>query len=170
MEHLSSLTISRPDSFTWCQLVTQPQLSHLHLDCCHDLDTEDLRHIVCVFPNLTSICISAESEVRRPMGCVDSFVALSQMRKLKLLDLSGLDHITADQVEALERAIRAQQNLGLLQPNFRLCLHMPKVIPHNEICVQLLIDSSHNQLVFSGTKPGEQLEVAFERYLHRHRV
>ncbi len=82
--------------------------------------------------------MSAESQgPYGPVVCVDSFVEISQLRKLELVDLSGLDHITADQVEALEHAIRAQQNLGLLQPNFRLCLHMPKVIPHNEICVQL---------------------------------
>jgi len=161
MEHLSSLTISRPNCFTGCELVTQPSLPHLNLDCCRDLDTEGLRHIVCVFPNLTSISMSAESQAPWPIatGCIDSFIELSQLRKLELLDLSGLDHITADQVEALERAIRAQQELGLLQPNFRLCLQMPKVIPHNELCFQLLIDSSH-----------DQLDVAFERYLHRHRV
>ena len=116
--------------------------------------------------------MSAESQAPWPIavGCIDSFIELSQLRKLELLDLSGLDHITADQVEALERAIRAQQELGLLQPNLRLCLQMPKVIPHNELCFQLLIDSSHDQLVFCGTKPGEQLDVVFERYLHRHRV
>jgi len=43
-------------------------------------------------------------------------------------------------------------------------------LPHYEICGQLLIDSSDHQLVFSGTKPGEQLEVAVERYLRQQRV
>ncbi len=170
MEHLSSLTISRPNCFTGCELVTQPSLPHLKLDCCRDLDTEGLRHIVCVFPNLTSMSMSAESQAPWPIGCTDSFVELSQLRKLELLNLSGLDHITADQAEALERAIRAQQELGLLQPNLRLCLQIPKVTPDKELCVQLLIDSSNDQLVFSGTKSGEQLDVAFERYLHRRRV
>ncbi len=36
MEHLSSLIIVRPDSFTGFELVTQPKLSHLDLHCCHD--------------------------------------------------------------------------------------------------------------------------------------
>ena len=93
--------------------------------------------------------------------CVDSFVELSQLRKLKLVDLSGLGNFTADQAGALERAIRAQQELSLLQPDVEL--RLPKMIPHGGICFQLWIDSSYQQ-VTSRTQPGEQVEVAIERY------
>ncbi len=114
--------------------------------------------------------MSAESQgPYGPVVCVDSFVEISQLRKLELVDLSGLDHITADQVEALERAIRAQQELGLLQPDVTLNLQVPNKMHHNSDYVYFLVDSSQHQ-VFSGTKPDEQLEVAIERYFHQQRV
>ncbi len=77
MEDLSSLVIVRPDSFTGFELVTQPKMSHLDLESCHDLDTEGVRHIVCVFPSLSSISMSAESQLPRPMGGVDNFIEIS---------------------------------------------------------------------------------------------
>ena len=99
--------------------------------------------------------------------CVDSFVEASQLRKLRLVDFTRLGNFTADQAEALERAIRAQQELGLLQPDVELCL--PKMIPHGDTCIQLYIDSSYQQ-VFSRTKPGEPVEVAIERCCRQQRV
>ncbi len=169
MEHLSSLIIVRPNSFSGFELVTQPKMSHLNLHCCHGLDTEGWRHIVRISPNLTSISMSDESQVPSLMGGIDKFVEYSQWRKLDVVNLSGLDRITADQVEALECAIRAQQELGLLQPDVTLILQVPNKMHPNGHCVQFLVDSSHHQ-VFSGTKPNEQLEVAMERYLHQQRV
>jgi len=172
MEHLSSLTIFRPNSFTGFELVTQPKLSHLELVCCYDLDTAGLRHIVCVFPELTSIRMVAEPKehlVPWPVERVDSFVEISQLRKLELVDLSGLGNITADQAEALKCAIRAQQELGLLQPNVRLVLQVCQDDVSRRCCVHLFFNSSQRQ-VFSETKPNEQLEVAFERYLHQQRA
>jgi len=171
MEHLSSLTIFRPNhnSFTGFELVTQPNLSQLDLVCCRLLGTDGLRHIVHVFPNLTSIGIITESDLQAPWpkACIDSFVDICQLRKLELLDLSGLAHITAHQAAALEHAIRAQQKLGLLQPIVNLCL--PKRPTDNGTCIHLLIDSSHQQ-VFSRTEPGEQLGVFVERYWRQKRV
>jgi len=169
IEHLSSLTIFRPDrnSFTGFELVTQPNMSHLDLVGCCQLGTEGLRHIVRVFPNLTSVGMVTDSQAPWPKVCIDSFVEISQLRKLELVDLSGLAHITAHQAEALERAIRAQQELGLLQPDVRLCL--PKMFTQNGTCIQLWIDSSHQQ-VFSRTEPGEQLDVAIDRYWHQQHV
>ena len=130
---------------------------------CHDLDTEGLRHIVHLFPDLTSIGM-----VSGPLGpwskvCVDSFVEISQLRRLQLVDLLGLGNITADQSEALERAIRADQELGLLQPEVRRRLPML----HNGTCIR--IGSSYHQ-VFSGIAPGEQLELAIERYWDQQRA
>ena len=55
MEHLSSPTIFRPNSFTGFELAKQPNLSRLDLVNCHDLDTESLRQIVHLFPDLTRI-------------------------------------------------------------------------------------------------------------------
>ncbi|DBA90790.1 TPA: hypothetical protein ACH3X1_003995 [Trebouxia sp. C0004] len=52
-EHLSSLTIFRPNAFTGSELVTHPIVSQLDLVSCCELDTQGLRHIVCIFPNLT---------------------------------------------------------------------------------------------------------------------
>ena len=171
MEHLSSLTIFRPDrnSFTGFELVTQPNMSQLELVCCRRLGTEGLRHIVRVFPNLTSIGMVTKLDIQAPwpMVCIDSFVEISQLRKLELVDLSGLINITADQAEALECAIRAQQELGLLQPIVRLFL--PNRSTHNGTCIHLWINSSHQQ-VFSRTEPDEELDVAIERYQHRQRV
>ena len=88
------------------------------------------------------------------------------MRRLELVDLSGLANITADQAEALEGAIRAQQELGLLQQDVRLCL--PK-IPYDGTCTQLWIDFSQQQF-FCGIEPDEQLEVALELYCHQQRA
>ena len=125
MEHLPSLTIFRPDrnSFTGFELVTQPNMSQLDVVCCHQLGTEGLKHIVHVFPNLTSIGMMTQSELSfKPKVHIDSFVEISQWRKLELVDLSGLDYISAAQAEALKRAIRAQQELGLLQPTVELFL------------------------------------------------
>ncbi len=59
----------------------------------------------------------------------------------------------------MERAIRAQQELGLLQPEIKLCL--PILL--NGTCIELWIGSSHHQ-VLSGTAPGEQLKLAIGRY------
>ena len=82
-----------------------------------------MKQIVYIFPNLTSIgMIGTDPLERWPKVCVDSFVEVSQLRKLRLVDLSGLGNFTADQAGALERAIRAQQELGLLQPVVELCL------------------------------------------------
>ncbi len=55
----------------------------------------------------------------------------------------------------------------MLQPDVRL--RLPKMFTHNGTCIQLWIDSSH-QRVFSRTEPGEQLDVAIERYWHQQRV
>jgi len=159
MEHLSSPTIFRPNSFTGFELAKQPNLSRLDLVNCHDLDTESLRHIVHLFPDLTRIGTVSAPLAPWPKVCVDSFVEISKLRKLELVDLSGLDTIPADQAEALECAIRAQQELGLMQPEVRLGLP----ILHNGTCIQLRIGSSHHQ-VFSGTAPGEQLELAIDRH------
>ncbi len=90
----------------------------------------------------------------------------SQLRKLEVVDLSGLDNITADQFEALEDAVRAQQELGLLPPDVKIVLNVPNKMHHNGGCVQFLINSSHHQ-VFSGTQPDVQVEVAIEPYLHQ---
>ena len=167
MEHLSSLTIFRPDAFTGSELVTHPNMSQLHLVSCCDLDTQGLKHIVYIFPNLTSIGMITDSLTRWPKVCVDSFVEVSQLRKLRLVDLTGLGNFTADQAGALERAIQSQQELGLLQSVVKLLL--PKMIPHGDTCIQLYMDSSHQQ-VFSRTKPGERVEVAVERYCRQQRV
>ena len=78
-----------------------------------------------------------------PKVCVDSFVEISQWRRLDLVYLSGLGNITADQAEALERAIRAEQELGLLQPQVRLRLTML----HNGTCIQLRIGSLYHQVL-----------------------
>ena len=161
MEHLSKLIIYRPNSFAGFELVTQPSLSHLDLVRCYDLDMEGLRHIVHLFPELTSIGIVTDALGPWSKVGVDSFVEISQLRKLELVDLSGLCDITADQ------AIRAQQELGLLQPDIRL--RLAKMMPHNSTCIQLRIGSSHHQR-FSGTAPGEQLEVAIERYWQQQRT
>ena len=134
--------------------------------CCRQLGTEGLKHIVHVFPNLTGIGMITESGLQ-PMVPIDSFVEISQLRKLELVDLSGLDHITADQAEALERAIRAQQELGLLQPTVRL--RLPKRFTYNSTCFHLRTNSSHQQ-VFDKIEPYEILDVAIERYWRRQRV
>ncbi len=167
MAHLSSLIIFRPDAFTGSELVTHPNMAQLHLVSCCDLDAQGLKHIVCIFPNLTSIGMITDSLARWPKVCVDSFVEVSQLRKLRLVDLTGLGSFTADQAEALERAIRAQQELGLLQPDVEL--RLPKMLPHGDTCIQLYIDSSYQQ-VFSRTKPGERVEVAVERCCRQQRV
>ncbi|KAL0021034.1 hypothetical protein WJX77_010369 [Trebouxia sp. C0004] len=59
--------------------------------------------------------------------------AWSDATYLALLTLTSpkgqpVSHCTADQAGALECAIRAQQELGLLQPDVEL--HLPKMIPH----------------------------------------
>lgn len=113
--------------------------------------------------------MSDESQVPSLRGGIDNFVEISQLRKLEVVDLSGLNRITADQVRALECASRAQQELGLLQPDVALMLQVPNKMHPNSRCVQFLVRSSHHQ-VFSGTKPDEQLEVAIERYLHQQHV
>ena len=104
---------------------------------------------------------------RRKSFFIHGFVDICELRKLELLDLSGLAHITAHQAAALEHAIRARQKLGLLQPIVNLCL--PKRPTDNGTCIHLLIDSSHQQ-VFSRTEPGEQLGVFVERYWRQKRV
>ncbi len=168
MEHLSSLMIFRPNSFTGFELVTQPNMSRLDLVNCHDLHTEGLRHIVHIFPDLTRIGMVSGPLAPWPKVCVDSFVEISQLRRLELVDLSGpglgrgLGNITVDQAEALECAIRAQQELGLLQPGVRL--RLSKMMPHhNDIHFQIRISSSYHQ-VLRGTAPGGRLERAIERY------
>ena len=163
MEYLSSLVIVNSGSFTGSELVTQPNVCHLDLVSCCDLDTEGLRHIVCVFSNLTSIGMVKDSQGRWPRVRIDSFVEISQLRKLELVDLSGLASITADQAQVLEHAIRGQQELGLLQRDVRL--RLPR-IPYDGTCTQLWINSSH-QHFFGGIEPGEQLDVALERYCHQ---
>ena len=126
------------------------------------LYTEGLKHIVHLFPDLTSLGMLSDQthsghEALRswPNVCVDSFVEISQLRKLESVDLSGLGSITVGQAKALERAIRAQQELGLLQPS--VILRLPKKMPHKGTCPQYQIGSSHHQLLCSGTAPGEQL-------------
>ena len=166
MEHLSSLIIVNPGLFTGSELVTQPNVCHLDLVSCCDLDNEGLRHIVCVFPDLTSIEMVKDSKGPWPKVRIDSFVEISQLRKLELIDLSGLANITAGQAEALERAIRAQQELGLLQRDVRF--RLPKT-PYDGTCTQLWVDLSQQQF-FSGIEPGEQLEVALERYCPQQRA
>ena len=130
MENLLSLVIFRPTSFTGLELVTQPSLSQLDLVYCRQLRTEGLRHPVHVFPNLTSSGMVTEVDFSmtwpRARASIDSFVDISQLHKLKLVDLSGLANITAGQAGALERAIKAQQELGLLQPAVRLYLPIGK--------------------------------------------
>ena len=165
MEHLSSLIIVTYGLLTGSELVTQPNVSHLDLVSCCDLDNEGLRHIVCGFPHLTSIGMVKESKGSWPKVCIDNFVEISQLRKLELVDLSGLANITAGQAEALERAIRAQQELGLLLRDVRFCLSKN---PYDGTCTQLWIDFSKQQF-FSRIEPGEQLEVALERYCHQQR-
>ena len=123
--HLSSLIIVKPGLFTGSELVTQPNVCHLDLVSWCDLDNEGLSHIVCVFPALTSIGMVKDSQGPWPKVRIDSFVEISQFHKLELVDLSGLANITAGQAEALERAIRAQQELGLLQRDVRF--RLPKV-------------------------------------------
>jgi len=44
---------------------------------------------VCVFPNLTSVGMVTDSQAPWPKVCIDSFVEISQLRKLELVDLSG---------------------------------------------------------------------------------
>jgi len=105
MEHLSSLIIVKPGLFTGSELLTQPNVCHLDLVSCCDLDNEGLSHIVCVFPALTSIGMVKDSQGPWPKVRIDSFVEISQLSKLELVDLSGLANITAGQAEALERAI-----------------------------------------------------------------
>ena len=55
-----------------------------------------------------------------PKVCVDSFVEISQLRRLELVGLSRLGTVAVGHAAPLERAIRAQQELGLLQPNVGL--------------------------------------------------
>ncbi len=101
-----------------------------------------------------------------PRVSIDSFVEISQLRKLELVDLSGLVRVTVGRAKALECAIRAQQELGLLQPGIRLYLPNRKkrdidpeitMSTHDDSCIHLCIDSSH-QHVFSRTQSGDGLD------------
>ncbi len=114
MGNLSSLTIFRPTSFTGPELVTQPCLSQLELVCCRQLRTEGLRHLVHVFSNLTRIGLFTEADFSMPWPrvSIDSFVEISQLRKLELVDLSGLVRVTVGQAKALESALEPNKSLA----------------------------------------------------------
>lgn len=138
----------------------------LDLVNCHDLDTEGLRHIVHIFPDLTRIGMLSAPQASWPLApwpkvCVDSLVEISQLRRLELVGLSRLGTVAVGHAAPLERAIRAQQELGCSQMLDCLSFWMP----HNYPCTQVRfrISPSDHQ-VFSGTAPGlgERLERAIE--------